>query len=252
MPKSVPARSSECIIVLGRKGSGKSHWSKGYVDALRGREPVLVWDPKGEWCGPVADRGIRRAERFTSTAALCAWIAQHNPRLESRRLVVQPPRVAAPSGRGRGRPLPPHYADFERLCALAADAGDCWLVVDEAATYCRSDVIPETLRELLQVSRHHRVNTLFIAQRPTHLHPDLRDNKDRCILFQMPGEASLAWVRGEFGKTAESAMRKLRPRAWIEPSRGPLPGDGSEESEPRRRQKRRGSSKPRQAWARKR
>lgn len=248
MPRSAkPDRSSECVIVLGPKGSGKSHWSKGFVDALRGAEPVLVWDPKGEWCGPVADRPVRRAERFPSTSALCAWIAQHNPRLEGRRLVVQPPRVAAPPGRARGRPLPPHYAEFERLCALAADAGDCWLVVDEAATYCRADVIPETLRELLQVSRHHRVSALFIAQRPTHLHPDLRDNRDRCILFQMTGEASCAWVRGEFGKSTELSMRKLRKHTWIEATRGALPECGTEESGPRRRQDRRGSSDPRKA-----
>lgn len=240
--RATPKRESECVLFLGPKGSGKSYRAKREVDALRGPAPVLIFDPKGEWTGPAADSPVRGATRFASVAELARWIVQHNPRLEGRRLVIQPPRVKVPPRRGRAQPLPPHHAELERLCNLAAEAGDCWLVIDEAATYCRASVIPEALRELLQVSRHHRVNTMFCAQRPTHLHPDIRDNLDRAYLFRMHGEASLAWVRNSFGKSVESACCKLLPRCYVLVRAGAsdsLLSDGSGGSRPARQTPRR-------------
>lgn len=197
------ARRSERWIILGASFSGKSWWAKRQVDRLPRTELVLVWDPTREWAGPDADAGIRGALVFPGMAELAVWARDHNPVREGKRLVVQ-------SGRTRPR-------DFPLFCRFAYALGSCWCVIDEAHAWARADSIPRELVYLSQVSRHRRVNLVTIAQRPTGLAPDIRDNKGRTILFRMPGEASLAWVRNEFGKTAEESVRKLPPRCYVEP-----------------------------------
>lgn len=221
-------RSSERIIVLGASESGKSYWCKRFVDRIDRRALVFVWDPNGEWAGPAHLHGIRGATVFRSTGELVTWIVRNNPRPEGKRLVVQAGTVR----------------DLELFCRLAYDAGDCWVVIDEGHTWLRAATCPEEAKELWRKSRHRRCNLLVTAQRPTGLSPDIRDNKARTILFRMPGEASLAWVRGEFGKILESATRKLPARSWIDVARGIAPEDGPEEgaAATARKARRRGAS----------
>jgi len=192
-------RVSSRTIVLGASESGKSYWSKRQVDNL-GDELVLVWDPQHEWAGQDATDGIKGAHTFPGMAELCRWIQQNNPRERGARLVVQSARTA----------------DFAAFCKLAYTAQNCWAVVDEAHAWMRANELPEEARYLVQVSRHRRVSLLLVAQRPTGLAPDVRDNKARVVLFHMPGQASLAWVRGEFGKEAEESVRKLPPRCYLD------------------------------------
>lgn len=196
-----PPRRSERWVVFGASESGKSYWTKRQVDRIPASDLVLVWDPTGEWTGPRADKGIARARAFPGMLELIGWVLQHNPTGAGKRLVVQSARPK----------------DFAAFCRFAYLTGDCWVVIDEAHHWCRADRIPRDMVYLSQVSRHRRCNLVLIAQRPTGLSPDLRDNKARTVLFRMPGEASLAWVRNEFGKETEERVRKCPPRSYVEP-----------------------------------
>jgi DNA helicase HerA-like ATPase len=185
-------------VILGASESGKSWFAKRLVDRLSAAKPVLVWDPQAEWAGPDADAGIRGARCFAGVAELCASL-RAGPPAPGARLVVQSAR--------RG--------DFAALCRLAYTAGNLAFVVDEAHQVLKADRCPREAEELMQVSRHRRVDLVLIAQRPTGIGPDFRDNKAECILFRMPGEASLQWVRAEFGKSVEERLRAMPARAWI-------------------------------------
>ncbi len=197
-------RAAQRRLVLGTSDSGKSYWSKRFVDRLGPGELVLIWDPESEWAGPIAKDGIAHAVCFHSLAQLTAWILTHNPRLDGRRLVVQV------SGR----------AQFTELARIAFRAGDLWLVVDEAHSWCSAHKCPEAMLDLVKRCRHRRVSLLLISQRPAGLHPDIRNVKSAVTLFQMPDLLSRQWVRNEISPELELALRKLPLQAYLEWSGG--------------------------------
>lgn len=188
-------RRSTRLLILGASESGKSWWAKRYVDQLSSSKPILVWDPENEWCGRLADSPIKHARSYSSVRQIIA-AARSGP---IRRAVLQ-----TNSRR-----------QFELLARLAYEAGDLVLVVDEASSYCRADVCPRSMLDVAQRSRHRRVDLVVIAQRPMLVHPDIRDNKADAVIFRMPGEGSLQWVRSEFGKSVAERVAKLKPRCFV-------------------------------------
>jgi hypothetical protein len=106
--------------------------------------------------------------------------------------------------------------DFEDLCRLAGRGGDCTLVIDEAHSWCAQGRCPTYLLHLLRLSRHWRVNLLFIAQRPHTLAVDLREQASRVVLFHMSGQGALDWVRAELSPELPERVAALKPREWIE------------------------------------
>ena len=156
-----------------------------------------MWDPTHEWAGLHADAGIRGASTYPSVSALCLAIRSGNM---GQRLVVQ---SDSPE-------------DFALWCELVYTAGDLTAVIDEAHLYCKDGRAPPHLLKLNRVSRHRRVDTIFIAQRPHGLAVDLRDQRTEMHLFFMSGEASLQWVRNECGEEVEKRLRALSPRSHIE------------------------------------
>jgi hypothetical protein len=186
------------LLVLGKRGSGKSYWTKRWVESRPPNEVVFIWDPTAEWAGASADHGLTGANVFRSTRDAAAVLAK------------QPlPRVVLQCG-------PEAWTDFEQLCKLVGRAGDCTFVIDEAHLWCSAGRCPDFLLTIVRLSRHWRVNLVFVAWRPYSLVPDIRDCAGRIILFQQRGKRSIDWVRDELDPELAERVGALQPREYVE------------------------------------
>jgi hypothetical protein len=97
---------------------------------------------------------------------------------------------------------------------LAWGAGDCLLVVDEAAVTggARGDVHP-TLLDLMRRGRHRRVSVLLATQRRTDVDPTLQGLADAAWIGLLPGQADRQWAVGTWG--IEPPDQPLEFRVWL-------------------------------------
>lgn len=192
---SPPVRRSLRLVVLGNSESGKSFWTKRFIDLLPAAHPVLIWDPTMEWAGSAADAPIANAQTFAGVRELCAAIAGG---LVVRRAVIQSAR-----------------ADFAAFCQLCFDAGDLTCVIDEAHIHCKQGLCPDVFLTLMRVSRHRRVNLVLIAQRPHGLAVDLRTQANTFMLFTLRASSSIEWIRNDLDPNLAAMVERLKPREYI-------------------------------------
>lgn len=154
----------EIIIVLGRRGFGKSTWTKQYV---RGVSRLAVWDPK-------------RSYAVDWPSDLSEWFEQNE----------ETPRYRIGGF---------YDQDQEIIGSIAYAKKDTCLVLEECAfVFNPRQDFPEWARECVYLGRERGVSVVAVAQRPKSVHIALRSQATRVICFNQHELSDAEWITENF------------------------------------------------------
>lgn len=194
-------------FIVGRRGSGKSTWLQA---ALAADRRLIVFAPilrdfRDGFIQVDSLKGLVSAMRRCWNTKKGFRIAYRPPQDDAG--IVQALHDVAMVLRRVQQP----YAEDR-------DSRQITLAVDEANLsfpHSRPKGLDGFKWAILQ-GRHWGINIFAATQRPTLVHPDLRDNAERWIVFPLSGDAALATVFQAVGRTHESDLRTLENHRYIE------------------------------------
>lgn len=174
------------IVVTGAQGCGKSVWAKQYTSST---SRLLVYDPTRSY--PVNyDWDQRTGEEIL--------IGKHKHF-----------RIGIDNG-----------DDLDMLCDMSYVSGDTTLLIEEAGVlFGRGQKLTSSVRRVIFMGRHRRVNLLLLAQRAVSIPVDLRSQANRFVSFRQIEEQDVAAVSGIMGKQYKSvlpALPELRCLDWCQ------------------------------------
>lgn len=73
--------------------------------------------------------------------------------------------------------------DLLRLLRLVYELQDTLVVVDEAPFYCSPSKLPPALSLIVRQGRHHKLDQIYIAQRPAEVHRSITSQSDIVVSF---------------------------------------------------------------------
>lgn len=164
----------EIIVVLGRRGQGKSTWAKRYVQGVR---RLAVWDPK-------------RSYQVDYPPDLAEWFEDYE---------IHAARNSSEEFRIGGF----YDDDQETLGSIAYVAQHTCLVLEECAfVFNPRQDFPEWARECIYLGRERGISVVAVAQRPRSVHIALRSQATRVICFNQHEVTDVDWIADMFGSDA--------------------------------------------------
>jgi len=173
------------VTVLGRKGMGKTTLVK---ELIREYPRVVVLDTNGEYGDAVAEQYGELGEAVHRLAEV-APVESHS----SFSIAYVPDQIPE---------------DGLAFLSVAWEVTDCLVVVDEAAMYCASFVLPDEISKLVRLGRHRAISQVYVAQRAASLPRDITAQSDCVVSFQQHEGRDLEYMRQLFGERAE-ALRTI-------------------------------------------
>lgn len=162
---------SDVVLVLGKRGSGKSHAAKLLIAAeLDAGARVVAFDPHDEY----SQRGRKTAEVSLGPLEHRATVAELEQRpelLDARKLSL----AIVPSSR-KGPEL---AEEFEVVSGMVSATGRITFVADEVGEYSAHAM--EEIVSLSTQSRHYSVPLVLVAQRATQVPKTARSQASRIV-----------------------------------------------------------------------
>lgn len=193
-----PEFDAPVTCVLGRRGSGKTTWTRREVKTSR---RVVLFDPKKDY----------DARRFSSLVDLYDHLkkAGSGPVRASYcpDLVIGDDDADADEGDKK---------TFNLFCEVVYSFGNCLMVADELDRFTGPGPrIPRWFSILVNEGRHAKVSMIGISRRPAKIPKDFIENSHRLILFHMKGGA-VNYLRPIIGKEDAEKLPKLPPLTYLE------------------------------------
>ena len=199
----IDPKKSAFVVVLGRKGSGKSHFSYEVVADWPGK--VLVIDPTGDVAAELAKLGVAFLRIKTVPQK---WPVDDEGNLV--KVLLWHPDSASVS----------FITDVDKAFGLAYRTSGVLVFVDEVHTCCPGELIAKQpmLRRVLVEGRHRRVSLLACGPRPVFIAKLWLVQADHLILFKLPQEDDRKTVVKNLGfdpREVEMMHSGLRPYEHI-------------------------------------
>ena len=173
----------EVIIVLGRRGQGKSTWAKRYASGLT---RLVVWDPK-------------RSYPVEYPQDLGHWAEEHR---NAERYRIGSHRIEDAGTLG----------DIAFKLQDTSYQGSCLLLEECALLFNPHKELEDWARDHIYTGRERGCTLIAIAQRPRGVHVALRSQSTRVICFHQFETKDLDWLEERYGseKVEEiSTLKKL-------------------------------------------
>jgi DNA helicase HerA-like ATPase len=171
----------DIVFVLGRTGSGKSHWAKKF---LASRTRLFAFDPFG------ALPGVSFARDDDHLIEM--YDALYERETE---------RSFRPSLFAIGSTNPEHV---DVLGAMSFERSNCTLALEELSlVFPRRQPIPPWCRDLVFLGRHRGCSLVLIAQRAASVPIELRSQATRIVTFQQTEPRDVAWLGDYYGEQAD-------------------------------------------------
>lgn len=165
------------LVVLGRKGSGKSTLVR---EVIREFDRVVILDYIGEYGAEVNARVIEGFEA-------CVHELVENAKRPRFRLSL---RVVDTD-------------EALRVLSVAYELPRTLLVVEEASVYCTPQSLPVEVARFVRFGRHREISQVYVAQRPSMLHRDITSQADVIVSFRQHEQRDVDYLRGIMGEEAE-------------------------------------------------
>jgi Cdc6-like AAA superfamily ATPase len=199
-------------LVLGRRGMGKTHFMRTFVEELRadGRDLVLIHDRRGQFPGKLwrSIGDFRSAERVSpvnvfvadepaAVAALAVELAERKVRvalvIDELDMVCSPARFFDEPSRARGSLERQRHGNLYNICHLGRHFG-------RGPGEMRDDI---------------GVTLVGSARRPQNLQTDLGELAERIVLFRSNGRNALTWIAETCGEAIAAEVARLPARKWV-------------------------------------
>lgn len=173
---------NQLILVVGRKGSGKSAWA---YEVFRNWPAIdkLVIDPHGD-ADPGSDIGTVTVPKLPDQLPI--------PRRKGEHTVTR--WVANPASKT-------YREDLDRAVALALYPKDRRVLVwiDEAGEVFPSNRTGPHARVLLQQSRHYNTSAIMCCPRPVTIDPLCLAQADRVVMYDVPNPTDVDRMAASIG-----------------------------------------------------
>lgn len=185
-------RSNTITVVFGRKGSGKTSWTRGRLVEYSRR---IIIDPMWEYRDGVVVQSV-------------ADFADYVRPLRHHRYSVifqtrEPDDCAAICEiLTAGRPTAPALPNV-------------LLVVDELDRFCGPHHLPEGLAHVINYGRHYGVSFVGVSRRPKRVHRDVTANVDEVICFQTQEPGDLKYLAEFIGEDRAAKLPGLAAHHWL-------------------------------------
>lgn len=169
-------KQREIIIVLGKTGFGKSHWTRQY---LQGCRRVFLYDPVRETKGVTWDDSQTIVERYDNGGLrenfYCATSDENA---------------------------------VETFGSIAFLLGNCIFSVEEASlVFQKGARVEGWAKNIIFLGRHRDVSLLVTAQRAASIPIELRSQATRIVSFAQHESDDLQWMKAFYGKRVEELPR---------------------------------------------
>lgn len=195
----------EVTIILGKRGSGKSHAAKQLCSSeLRAGARVAVFDPHDEYS--VHGRATKAVtlgplpQRYTMDELL-----ERPSLLDQKKLGAS----FVPRGRLRSQIA----ADFADFCRLILLTGNLTVVADEVGEY--DDTCRDELETLATQSRHYEMPVVLVAQRATQIPKTARSQASTISCGLQDEEDDIKALAKRCGKEFADRVSRLPRRTLI-------------------------------------
>jgi len=177
--------TNRIIVILGRKGSGKTYYAKQRVKA---EKRVIFYDPMRQF----SDCGVIVTEPLTFLEYLEANTGSFR--------VVYQPELDIEDEDGLQR-------EFLTACKVANCLTEYWLVLDEIDQYASDRRKGNILKNLINRGRHYGASILATTIRYTDTGRSLTAQADEIIAFNTHEPRDVEYLRTYFGQLADELSK---------------------------------------------
>jgi hypothetical protein len=175
------ALQNSVVVVIGRKGSGKSTLVR---EIVLERQRVFVMDALKEY-GPECGCDVVDEDACLD-AIVDAYERRRRFRLSLRCLETE---------------------DNLDLIDVCYECPGVTVVVEETSLYVSPTTLPTPIAQMVRYGRHQQIDQVYVARRPSELHRDLTANADVIVTFQQQEPRDLLYLRSFFGDEALTLNR---------------------------------------------
>jgi hypothetical protein len=188
-------RKAFFVFISGKKGEGKSHYSRAWFDDYPFDR--LVIDPTGDIADDLTREGV--PYKRLDPHMLPTSFPRSDDDRDKRATAVLVPDMGAPTV----------VDDMDRAVGLALRGRDqhCLLWIDEFGAVTRGNKTPPNTRRLLHQGRHHNITALLPCPRPMDVDPLGIAQADLVVTFRTPQvydrqriADTIGYDRGEFDR----------------------------------------------------
>jgi len=146
-------------MVIGKTGSGKTFWNNAHLWEF---DRVIIYDPLEEYEGRLffdMDEMIDHIENNL------LYRVRYND-----------------------------FEQFQNLCKLVYQLGDCVFCVEESQRIFTSHVLPEEFKDLIYRGRHEEIGLIIVSQRASSINIAVRSQFTRCVTFRQTEPNDIQWL----------------------------------------------------------
>jgi len=170
---------NKIVLILGRKGSGKTSLVRAIVPKL---ERVVVLDPLEEY------HGLIRARDFNSLLSFLEAVHEH------RKI-----RIACTFST---------MEEYERAIYLVREVGNIWIIIEELNYFVDCWSHEEAYLDLIRFGRHDGVSILMVAQRAAEIPKLFTSQSDAIVSFKQTEPRDLDYL-SKIGHIGEDGARTV-------------------------------------------
>lgn len=195
--------TNEIIVILGRKGCGKTTLLKKYAS---GKKRVVFFDPIGQF-----EDGVI----ITSPVSLLRFLEINCER--SYRIIYNPdPDCPVPDDLVQDKKQTDYIKrHFAALCEIVRNLYDVYLAIDEVDLVTKAGECPNSFRSLIAHGRHSRISIVATTRRQTETSRLLTSQADVIISFEQHEPADIKYLATFLGERAEE-LKTLKMYSYLE------------------------------------
>jgi hypothetical protein len=178
MPQKRSNQLCKILVILGRRGSGKSFLIKNFLRTARLR--FVIYDPLGEYGGFMQADNAHDILDYVEAEESFIYTSDQD-------------------------------ADFERFCQIIYEATDYYIVIDEIDLFTQAGNMPQSLRKIVRYGRHKNLGLIVISRRPAAMPREITSQADFILSFTQHEPNDLKYL-AEFMTTPNAEALKSLPK----------------------------------------
>jgi hypothetical protein len=171
-------QACKILVILGRRGSGKSFLIKDFLRSAALR--FAIYDPLGEYGGFAKAENSHDILDFVEAEENFIYTSDKDE-------------------------------DFETFCRIMYEANNYYILVDEIDLFTQAGNMPPSLRKIVRYGRHKNIGLIVISRRPAAMPREITSQADFILSFTQHEPNDLKYL-GEFMTSANAESLKTLPK----------------------------------------